>query len=128
MRKKIKTSIVLSSLVFGAVNLSAANPYTDNTTLEIDNNYQLNVFYLRNNAKLINIGSNNNRLDIEESTDSSVINNSELNITDNWTALNVKEINNSAIINNGNINIIGDGSDETDITGIDVTNSVASEV
>ncbi|MFW3326919.1 autotransporter outer membrane beta-barrel domain-containing protein [Aliarcobacter butzleri] len=128
MRKKIKTSIVLSSLVFGAVNLSAANPYIDNTTLEIDNNYQLNVFYLRNNAKLINIGSNNNRLDIEESTDSSVINNSELNITDNWTALNLKEINNSAIINNGNINIIGDGSSYININGIDVSNLIDSEV
>lgn len=127
--KKSKVSFLLSTMLLGAVSLSASvGTVLNNQTLEIDNNYKLNMYYLSNNSQLINKGSNDNSLNIEESIDSSIINNSSLNVIDDWTAINAKKIENSQIINNGNINILGDSSNYVDINGIDVLNLVDSRV
>ena len=105
--KKSKVSFLLSTMLLGTVSLSASvGTVLNNQTLEIDNNYKLNGYYLSNNSQLINKASNNNRLDIENSENSSITNNSSLNVIDDWTAINAHEIENSQIINNGNINII----------------------
>ncbi|MFA7021029.1 autotransporter domain-containing protein [Aliarcobacter sp.] len=127
--KTSKVSFLLSTMLLGAVSLSASpGTILNNQTLEIDNNYKINTYYLSNNSQLINKGNNNNRLDIENSESSSFTNTSSLNIIDDWTAINAKEIENSQIINNGNINILGDSSNDVNINGIDVSNLVNSRV
>ncbi|MCT7583517.1 autotransporter outer membrane beta-barrel domain-containing protein [Aliarcobacter butzleri] len=127
--KKSKVSFLLSTMLLGAVSLSASvGTVLNNQTLEIDNNYKLNMYYLSNNSQLINKAINNNRLDIENSENSSITNNSSLNVIDDWTAINAKKIENSQIINNGNINILGDSSNDVNINGIDVLNLVNSRV
>ena len=126
--KTSKVSFLLSTMLLGAVSLSAV-PVYDNQTVEINNQTSYGFIYLTNNSKLINNGIYDNRLDVEESEDSSVINNGTLNITNDWTAINAKKINKSSIINSGNINIIGgDSSNYVDINGIDVLNLVNSRV
>ena len=128
--RKSKVSFLLSTMLLGAVSLSASpGTILNNQTLEIDNNYKINTYFLSNNSQLINKGNNNNRLDIENSESSSFTNTSSLNIIDDWTAINAKKINKSSIINSGNINIIGgDSSNYVDINGIDVLNLVNSRV
>ena len=127
--RKSKVSFLLSSMLLGAVSLSASpGTILNNQTLEIDNNYKINTYFLSNNSQLINKGNNNNRLDIQNSESSSFTNTSSLNIIDDWTAINAKEIENSQIINNGNINILGDSSNDVNINGIDVSNLVNSRV
>lgn len=127
--RKSKVSFLLSTMLLGAVSLSASpGTILNNQTLEIDNNYKINTYFLSNNSQLINKGNNNNRLDIENSESSSFTNTSSLNIIDDWTAINAKEIENSQIINNGNINILGDSSNDVNINGIDVSNLVNSRV
>ncbi|MCT7537796.1 autotransporter family protein [Aliarcobacter butzleri] len=106
--KTSKVSFLLSTILLGAVSLSATN--LDNQILEI------------NNTNTYDYG-----LQIESSNKSKVINNGILNITNDWTAINAKEINNSSIINNGNINIIGNNND-VNINGIDVLNLQDSSV
>lgn len=126
--KTSKVSFLLSTMLLGAVSLSAV-PVYDNQTVEINNQTSYGFIYLTNNSKLINNGIYDNRLDVEESEDSSVINNGTLNITNDWTAINAKKINKSSIINSGNINIIGgDSSNDVNINGIDVLNLVNSRV
>lgn len=126
--RKSKVSFLLSTMLLGAVSLSAV-PVYDNQTVEINNQTSYGFIYLTNNSKLINNGIYDNRLDVEESEDSSVINNGTLNITNDWTAINAKKINKSSIINSGNINIIGgDSSNDVNINGIDVLNLVNSRV
>ncbi|WP_323587301.1 autotransporter family protein [Aliarcobacter butzleri] len=123
--KTSKVSFLLSTILLGAVSLSATN--LDNQILEINNTNTYGFIYLSNNSQLINSNTHDYGLQIESSNKSKVINNGILNITNDWTAINAKEINNSSIINNGNINIIGNNND-VNINGIDVLNLQDSSV
>ena len=56
--KKSKVSFLLSTMLLGTVSLSASvGTVLNNQTLEIDNNYKVNMYYLSNNSQLINKGS-----------------------------------------------------------------------
>ncbi|WP_151948853.1 autotransporter outer membrane beta-barrel domain-containing protein [Aliarcobacter butzleri] len=129
--KKSKVSFLLSTMILGAVSLSAVNVTELNKeTLEINNQTPANLsytFYLYDESQLINTISNNKRFDIEESENSSIINKTSLNVVNDWSAINAKEINKSAIINEteGIINLVGN---EYDVTGIDVLNLTSSIV
>lgn len=127
MKKIVKTSVVLSSLILG-INLFA-EIILNNQKLEIDNTNLDNWFYLSNNSELINKNINGNRLDIQESSYSTILNNSTLEITYDWSSINAKVIDNSKIINNGTINIVGtDLYSPINVISIDVLNLKSSLV
>ncbi|WP_323590358.1 hypothetical protein [Aliarcobacter butzleri] len=71
--KTSKVSFLLSTILLGAVSLSATN--LDNQILEINNTNTYGFIYLSNNSQLINSNTHDYGLQIESSNKSKVINN-----------------------------------------------------
>lgn len=105
MRKKIKTSIVLSSLVLGAVNLYAVD----------SNDYTNNIDIIKNNGEMA--------VEFEDVANSEIINNGKISVNHNneeaySEAMGIEFIDKSKIINNGKIEANTTGTNSSDAVGI----------